>query len=197
MYRSIVIFLFFLSTTLVAQTNAVKKSRTGYSPATNAILTQMDSLFQRDTIGNTVYKDNNSKKTFCLEGKRVGYEEIVSDKFSLYAKLTKIATEKELLQLLANSNEISPIRGYALMAYVYQCKKANKKEQVFHYHFNVFVLSGCIGAICTYQQFNEKIRVRNFYDPDPHYFVRDANEVNTIKEENKIRQEQGQPLRKE
>jgi DNA-directed RNA polymerase subunit H (RpoH/RPB5) len=46
-------------------------------------------------------------------------------------------------------------------------------------------------------EFKTYIRKRNIYNPEPKSFVIDANEKKAILNENKIRKEQGEPLRKE
>ena len=73
--------------------------------------------------------------------------------------------------------------------------KKKKAEKHFNYKFKTYVQIGCIKSLCTYEQLYQKIRVRNFYDPTPRNFVKDPEEQKVIKQENKIRKEQGEPLR--
>ena len=82
------------------------------------------------------------------------------------------------------------------MAYVYLCDKEKKKEKQFNYKFTVFVLSGCIGGTCSFPTFVKKVHTRRPFDPNPRKFVADPDEKDVIKLENKIREEQLVPLRK-
>jgi hypothetical protein len=155
--------------------------RQNLSSATNSVLTKMDSLF----IGSN-----------SVEFRTIGEGSKISDKYLLYADLTKVATEKELLLILDNKDENAAIRGYAYMGYVYVCDKEKKNEKQFNYKFTVYVLSGCLGGTYTFPLFVKKVHTRRPFDPNPRKFVVDQEEKEAIKTENKIRKEQGENERK-
>lgn len=187
MMKNLIIFLFiFFTASLFGQTYSIKKSRQWFSEETRAIL---DSLGPRDTL----YKGNGG-----IESQYLGEASVVSKEYLLYSELIKVATEKELLSILDNPNELPYIRAYALMGYVYKCEKEKKPEKHFNYKFRTNVSVGCVTySNCSFAEINHKIHVRHFYDPTPRYFVIDSLEQNVIKKENEIRKEQGVPLRKE
>jgi hypothetical protein len=174
--KSTIIFIFLLTNFIYGQ------NRQEYSADTKAILSKLDSLLNRDAQ---------------LEFRTVGDGGKLSEKFKLYVKLVKYATDKELLDALNNSKESVSIRGYAYMAYAYKCDSEKKKEQTLNYKFNLHTLNGCIGHDMSFFEFKTYIRKRNIYNPEPKSFVIDSNEKKAILNENKIRKEQGEPLRKE
>jgi hypothetical protein len=133
----------------------------------------------------------------AVEFRTVGEASRISDRYLLYAELTKVATEKELLAILDCKKENSAIRGYAYMGYVFLCDTEKKKEKAFNYKFSVFVLSGCLGGTYTFPLFVKKVHTRRPFDPYPKKFVVDPEEKEAIKSENKIREEQGVIQRKE
>jgi hypothetical protein len=131
-----------------------------------------------------------------LEG--LGRGEVSRKKFLLYAELVKNTSESELLSILNNVNELNAIRGYAYMAYAYKCDKEKRKEKNLNYSFKLNTINGCVGYTdVSFSEFKKKIRVRNAYDPNPKRTIPDPIEQKVIQEENKIREEQGVPLRKE
>jgi len=133
-----------------------------------------------------------------VEFRNVGEGMRISDKFVLYGKLVKTASEGELLDVVENKQEPKALRAYAYMAYAYQCDSKKRKEKPLNINFKISTLNGCIGYTdVTFPSFKTYIRKRNAYNPDPTYFVRDAEEERVIKEENKIRKEQGIEPRKE
>jgi hypothetical protein len=172
--KSTIIFIFLLTNFIYGQ------NRQEYSADTKAILSKLDSLLNRD---------------MQLEFRTVGDGEKLSEKFKLYAKLVKCATEKELLNALNNSKESVSIRGYAYMAYAYKCDSEKKKEQTLNYKFNLHTLNGCVGNDMTFMEFKKYIRKRNMYNPEPKSFVVETQEKKAIVNENKIRKEQGDTLR--
>jgi len=182
-----IIFLLLFSTQIFGQIISKKKYRQTFSIQTNSILNKLDSLMCPDTIANC---GGQMESRIIADG-------FISERYSQYAKLVKVATEKELLAILGDQNELASIRGYALMAYVYKCDKEKKAEKHFNYKFKTMIQIGCECSIYTYEQLYHEIRVRNFYDPNPKHFVMDHKEKEVINQENKIRQEQGVPLRKE
>jgi len=188
--RALILYISFtLVTSLFGQSNAVRSSRLAYSQATTEILNQLDSLLYLDTL-------NNGKPD--LEYRIVGEASKVSNKFLLYAELVKVAAEKELLDILNNPKELTPVRGYAYMAYALKCDQQKIKEKNLNYNFKLDVQNGCIVQTnCSFSEFKKDIRVRNKYDPNPKYSVIDSEEKKAIKKENKIRKEQGENLRKE
>lgn len=174
--KSTILFIFFLTNFAYGQT------RQEYCPDTKTIFSKLDSLLNLDAY---------------LEFRTVGDGGQPSEKFKLYAKLVKCATEKEMLDALNNSKESVSLRGYAYMAYAYKCDQEKKKEQILNYNFNLHTLNGCIAHDMTFLEFKKYIRKRNIYNPEPKTFVVVANEKNAIENENTIRNEQGEPLRKE
>jgi len=183
-----IVLFFIFSTPLFGQVVSKNRYRQAFSIKTNSILNKLDSIMCPDTL---------PKCEGEMESRLIGENSTISESYLQYAELVKVATEKELLAILDNPNEKSAIRGYALMAYVYKCDKEKKLEKHFNYRFNTMIQVGCIGSIYSYQALYHRIRVRNFYDPNPRHFVMDPKEQEVIKQENKIRQEQGEPLRKE
>jgi hypothetical protein len=147
---------------------------------TNSTLSKMDSLLHGS-----------------IEFRTIGEASELSNKYLLYAELTKVAKEKELLLILNCKDENSAIRGYAYMGYVYICDKEKKKEKQFNYKFTVDVLSGCLEGTYTFPLFVKKVHTRRPFDPVPRKFLIDSEEEKAIKMENKIRKEQNIPLRKE
>lgn len=156
--------------------------RQNLTPETSSILSKMDSLL------------NGSN---CVEFRTIGEASKISERYLLYAELTKVAKEKELLSILDSKDENAAIRGYAYMGYVYICDKEKKKEKQFNYKFTVRVLSGCLGGTYSFPHFVEKVHTRRPYDPVPRKFPIDPQEKEAIKKENEIRKEQNIPLRKE
>jgi hypothetical protein len=186
--KHLLILIIFSTTILFGQTNPIKKYRAPFSPQTKIILTRLDSLMCPDSLINCGGQ---------IESRTIGDGGAISERYLQYAELVKAATEKELLAILDNSTELSSIRGYALMAYVYKCDTEKRTEKHFNYKFKTMIQIGCEGSLCSYEQLYHKIRVRNFYDPNPKHSVMDPKEQEVIKQENKIRQEQELPLRKE
>ncbi len=159
-----------------------------YSTETKTILYKLDSLLYLDTL-------HNGKLT--LEFRQVGEGGNISEKFLLYSKLVKVATEKELLVILNNPKELEPTRGYAYMAYAYRCDQEKRKETTLNYNFKLNTLNGCIGLDDTsFSEFKKYIRERNKYNPNPSHIVNDAQEQRVIEKENQVRKEQNIPLRK-
>ena len=174
--KSTIIFIFLLTNFVYGQT------RQEFSADTKTIFSKLDSLLNLDAE---------------LEFRTVGDGGHLSEKFKLYAKLVKCATEKELLVALNNSKESVSIRGYAYMAYAYKCDQEKKKEQALNYSFKLHTLNGCVGSDMTFIEFKKYIRKRNIYNPEPKMFIVDPKEKKAIENENIIRKEQGEPLRKE
>ncbi len=185
LYRFITIFLICIKLPLIGQTDYTQKSRQTYSSGTRIILNTLDTLLYLDIL-----KNQKSE----LEFRIVGESNRVSDKFLQYGKLVKIATEKELLDILANQNESEVIRGYAYMAYAYKCYQLKKKEENLNYNFKLNILNGCIAyQDMAFSEFKKYIRKRNAYFPNPTHMIIDNQEKNVIENENKIRKEQGEP----
>jgi hypothetical protein len=156
--------------------------RTHCSDGTKLALDKMDSLFKGER---------------GVEFKYIGEAGKKSKMYMLYADLLKVATEKELMDILDCEQETVSVRGYAYMAYVYLCDKEKKKEKQFNYNFSVFVLNGCIGSNCSFPAFVKKVHSRRAFDPDPPKYIVNSEEKQVIEMENKIRKEQGGPGRKE
>ena len=99
----------------------------------------------------------------------------------------------------AGKTEIPTMRGYAYMAYALKCDKDKRKEKPLSYSFKLHTLKGCLGYTMTFDRFKKYCRERNGYDPNPkkHLIDPDPEETQVIKEENKIRKEQGESERKE
>jgi hypothetical protein len=176
--KHLLIIITFFTNALFGQTNPIKKYREPFSLQTKIILTKLDSLMCPDSL------------TDCggqIESRNIGDGSAISERYLQYAELVKIATEKELLAILDNPTELPSIRGYALMAYVYKCDKEKRTEKHFDYKFKTVIQIGCESSLCTYEQLYHKIRVRNFYDPNPKHRVIDPKEQEVIKQENKIR----------
>ncbi|MGZ3884153.1 MAG: hypothetical protein ACXVPQ_00190 [Bacteroidia bacterium] len=185
MKRLISISFILFGSALSSQTLAVKKSRQWYSEQTKAIL---DSLSCKDTL--------LCNGLGTIESRTIGEGSRLSESYRYYSELVKVATEKELLAILDNPKELTSIRAYALMAYIYQCEKEKKPEKHFNYTFRTNITIGCVTHLnCSFKDLNHRIRVRRFYDPVPRAFV-SSEERRAIQEENKIRKEQGLPLRK-
>lgn len=83
------------------------------------------------------------------------------------------------------------------MAYAYKCSGDKKIEKTLNYNFNLLTLNGCLGFTMSFLKFKSYCKKRNGFDPNPCKTIIDPEEKQTIKEENKIRQEQGIPKRKE
>lgn len=182
MQKLVFIVIVFLHSVILGQT-----SRKNYSNVTNAILLRFDSLLCNST---------NKECDDWVESKRVGEGSSISKKYTIYEELIKYVSEKELLQLLDDSKEPIVVRAYAYMAYALKCDNEKRKEKPLTYHFNIKLLIGCKGSSYSFSEFKQKIRVRNLYNPVSK-FVFDKEEQRVIKDENRIRQEQGEPLRKE
>ena len=182
MTRLIIIFLLF-TTFAHGQTNALLSSRQKYTPDTKTILFRFDSLF--------IAKDST------LEFKTIGEASKLSNKYILYSKLVLVANEDELLSILNDKTEIPTMRGYAYMAYALKCDKDKRKEKPLKYNFKVHTLNGCLGFTMSFEMFKKYCRERHGYDPNPKKYFPDPEEKKAIKEENKIRKEQGENERKE
>ena len=162
-------------------------SRENYSNATNAILLRFDSLLCNST---------NKQCEDWVESKYVGEGSSISKKYTLYEEIVKCVSEKELLQLLDDTKESVVVRAYAYMAYALKCDEEKRKEKPLTYSFNIKLLIGCKGGSYSFSEFKHQVRVRNLYNPVSR-FVFDKKEKEVIMQENEIRQEQGEPLRKE
>jgi hypothetical protein len=136
-------------------------------------------------------------KDSTLEFKTIGEGGRLSDKYILYGKLLTIASDDELLSILNDKTEIPTMRGYAYMAYALKCDKDKRKEKPLNYSFKLQTLKGCLGYTMTFEKFKKYCRERNGYDPNPKKYFADPEEKKAIKEENKIRKEQGEKERKE
>lgn len=182
MTRLPTIFLFF-TTFVHGQTGTLLSSRQKYTPDTKTILLRFDSLF--------------NAKDSILEFKYIGEASKLSDKYVLYSKLILVANEDELLSILNDKTEIPTMRGYAYMAYSLKCNKDKRKEKPLSYGFKLHTLKGCLGHTITFNMFKKYCRERNGYDPNPKKYFVDPEEKKAIKDENKIRKEQGVNERKE
>lgn len=158
-------------------------SRQKYTPDTKTLLSRFDSLF--------IVKDST------LEFKTIGDGGKLSDKYILYGELLKVANENELLSILDDKAEIPTMRGYAYMAYALNCEKNKQKEKPFNYSFKLHTVKGCLGYTMTFDRFRKYCRERNGYEPNPKRYFVDPEEKKAIKEENKIRKEQGENERKD
>jgi hypothetical protein len=194
--KKILFLLLLFSSSVYCQTINIEKLRQSYSIETRVILHGLDSLIYLDTVNN--YLRPNFKENFTLEFRKIGESFKTSQKFLLYAKLVNVATEKELLDILNNQNELTVIRGYAYMAYAYKCDQEKKKEKTLNYNFKLNTLNGCEGFNnISFSEFKKDIRVRNAYAPNPTHTVLDSQEIDVRKKENEIRKEQGIPIRKD
>jgi len=174
--RTLIIIFSILTLTTFGQTADLSSARKNLSFETNLVLTKLDSI-----VGNST----------TLEFRTIGEGSRISNMYLTYAELTKVATEVELLSILANQKEKSVVRGYAYMAYVYLCDKEKKKEKQFNYNFTLKVFSGCLVNPYTFSSFVGKVHTRSPFDPYPRKFVVDPEEKEAIKVENKIQKEQG------
>jgi hypothetical protein len=181
----LIIFFIFITTFVHGQTSALSSSRQKYTLDTKTILSRFDSLF--------------FAKDSTLEFKTIGDGGRLSDKYILYSKLLVTASYDELLSILDDKAEIPTMRGYAYMAYALKCYKDKRKEKPLTYSFKLHTLKGCLGFTMTFGEFKKYCRERNGYNPNPksHLIDPDPEETQVIKEENKIRKEQGGNERKE
>ena len=170
---------------------------------------KMASMANSNTVLFTAYRQSLSASTqqvllafdsletdSIIEFRYIGEGSKPSLKFKNYIQLYKTATDSDLLKILVSPTEHPAIRGYAYMAYAYKCFSKKTKELPLNYSFKLQVINGCIGYKISFADFKTDCKKRNAYNPNTLKTIIPL-EKPTNQQENKVRQEQGIPLKKE